>query len=405
MSTPHEGRLQKGKALLGLQVLSDFGDQITTALLALCLLDISKSTNAIGFVYFINTLGFILFTILGGYLGDRISKRNILCYSDAGRGVVVLLMIAALQMKSIALIYVSSFFLSLLGSLHRPVKFCLWAQSIPRDRLERYNSFSELSTHSSVIVGPLIASFLLANALTNWGFALDALTFFVCAVAFTIIVNEQPRSHCEKKQNDGLFEGFRIIFRDREFQKYISYDAIQMLTHGAFNATFLLLAQRDFGWSKAEFSYHLSIAAVFGIFGAWLAAKEFVLNVNAVTRLTTCTLISALSLGLLLYFKTFPLGSFLYGICTTMAVIAMIVTKTKAQSHGNDMYPASLSSILAARAIIIKTAALLGTGGCLMVSNFISLEATLWIFIVPLVVGFLPVIVELSGAEKVQMMN
>lgn len=144
-----------------------------------------------------------------------------------------------------------------------------------------------------------------------------------------------------------------------------------MLTDGAFNTTFLLLAQRDFGWSKAEYSYHLSIAAVFGILAASLATTKFVLNVSTATRLTTCTLMSALSLGLLLYFKSLPLGSILYGICTAMALIAMVVTKTKGQSHGNDIYRESLSSILAARAIVIKTATLLGTGGCLVVSNLL----------------------------------
>lgn len=115
-------------------------------------------------------------------------------------------MIAAFQMKSIALIYVSSFFLSLLGSLHRPVKFSLWAQYIPRNRLDMYNSLSEASTYSSVITGPLIASFLLTNALTTGAFALDALTFFICAVAFSLIASEQPHTRLEKKQNDDLFE-------------------------------------------------------------------------------------------------------------------------------------------------------------------------------------------------------
>jgi MFS family permease len=405
MSTSNEASLQKGRTLLGLQILSDFGDQITAALLALCILDISKSTNEVGFVYFIGTIGFILFTILGGYLGDRISKRNILCYSDAGRGLVVLLMIVALQIKSIALIYAASFFLSLLGSLHRPVKFSLWTNYIPRDRLELYNCFSELSTHSSVIVGPLIASLLLINGFTNWGFTLDALTFFACAIAFSFIITERPIDITVKKKNDDLFLGFKLILRDRELHKYISYDAVQMLAHGAFNATFLVLAQRDFGWSKTDYSWHLSITAGFAILGASIATLKFVSSLNAITRLTTCTLISAISLGMLLYNRTFPLGSLLYGICTSMAIIAMVVTKTKAQMHGNSVYPESLSSILAARAIFIKTAALLGAGGCLVVSNFFSLKTTLWIFLVPLALGFLPFITEFQKRREVQTTN
>lgn len=215
MNKSNESSIKKGNTLLGLQILSDFGDQITAALLALSILDITSSTKEVGLVYFINTIGFILFTILGGYLGDRVSKRNILCYSDLGRGLVVLLMIMALIMKSIALIYVASFFLSLLGSIHRPVKFSLWAQAIPTNRLELYNCFSELPTHSSVIIGPLIASFLVANELVNWGFAVDALTFFICAGVFVAIITEQAPSKTSQ-QNGDLFSGFEVIYRDQE---------------------------------------------------------------------------------------------------------------------------------------------------------------------------------------------
>lgn len=388
-----DSSLRKGKALLGLQIISDFGDQITAALLALCVLDISQSTNEVGLIYFINTVGFILFTMLGGYLGDRVSKRNILCYSDLGRGFVVLLMIAALMMKSIALIYVASFFLSLLGSIHRPVKLSLWAKSIPLHRLELYNCFSELSTHASVIIGPLIASLLVAHRFTNWGFALDALTFFVCAIIFFVIIaDEQTPSisaPVENKSSDWL-SGFKLIARDHELSRFVSYDALQMVAHGAFNATFLVLAQRDFGWSKAHYSYYLAITAGFAIFGAFLGTTKYVAQISAGTRLVGCTLISAVALGMVLYFKTFLVGSIMFGICHTVAIVAMVVTKTKVQMHGQKLYPQSLASILAARTIFIKIATLLGTGLCLVLSNFMSLELTLWFFLLPLAVGFVP---------------
>lgn len=399
ISEPHESSSKKGNTLLGLQVLSDFGDQITAALLALSILDITKSTTQVGLVYFINTIGFILFTILGGYLGDRISKKNILYYSDMGRGLVVLLMIVALFIKSIVLIYFASFFLSLLSSIHRPVKFSLWAQSIPKNRLELYNCFSELSTHSSVIIGPIIASFLVAQTLTNWGFVLDALTFFTCAFIFSAIITDQPTTKPIQHSGD-LFTGLKIIFQDKILFRYISYDAIQMLAHGAFNATFLVLAQRDFGWSKTEYSYYLSITAGFAIFGATLGTVKYIANANATVKLICCTIISALSLGLVLYFKTFMICALLLGICNTVAIIAMIVTKTKAQMQGQSYYSEHLSSILAMRTVVIKSATLLGSGACLAITNFLNLETTLWFFLIPLAVGFLPFFV---GERRPQM--
>lgn len=167
----------KSNIMLGLQFLSDFGDQITSALLALIMLDITQSTGKVGFVYIFTTLGFVLFTLVGGMLGDALSRRNIICLADIGRGLVVLLLIIATVKKSIALIYIASFLLSILGSIHGPVKISIWAESIPANSLERYNSLSELSVQSSAIFGPLIASFFILINWENFGFFIDALTF------------------------------------------------------------------------------------------------------------------------------------------------------------------------------------------------------------------------------------
>lgn len=395
MSASDESSSRRGNALLGLQCISDLGDQITAALLALSIIDITKSTTKVGMIYFITTVGFVLFTFLGGYLGDRASKRQILFYSDMGRGFVVLLMLGAVYVKSLALIYLASFLLSTLGSLVRPVKLSLWAVSVPQNRHELYNSFSELSTHSSLILGPLIASTLLSHGLTNWGFAIDALTFFVCAFTFLTILSQQPNT-TQSRGPHNLLIGFKIIFRTKELFKYITYDAIQMVTHGAFNATLIVLVQRDYGWSKSEYSYHLSIAAAFAVIGAGIGLWKYFANWSVGSKLAIGNFLVALSYGMILYGKTFPLASFWFGICNTAAVVIMVINKTKVQMFSSRVYPDSLTSILAARSIVIKAATLFGTGACLVLDRHLGLEQTLWLLLIPLAFAFWPIMDEIK---------
>ncbi len=391
MTKLEDSSIGKANILLGLQFLSDFGDQITTALLALCILDITKSTDKVGFVYFITTLGFVFFTLAGGYLGDRLSKRYILFYSDIGRCLIVLLMVLAIKEKSITLIYISSFMLSILGSLHRPVKLSIWAQSIPSSRLERYNSFSEFSTQASMMLGPLIASFFIAYQLVNFGFALDALTFFLCAISFAAIISQKTnKSQVCKNNPRNLLKGFKLIAQNQEMAQYISYDAIQMFGFGAFNATFLVLAQRDFGWTKVEYSYHLSIIAACALIGASLGFTKLVSKIKPTTKLIACAILSSLALGMVLHVQSFPLGSILFGICDGLAVITMVATRTKVQLLAKSLHIDFLSSILASRSIIIKAATLLGTGTCLIIDDFLSLKLTLVLYIIPIGLSFLP---------------
>lgn len=385
----------RANTLLFLQFLSDFGDQITTALLALLVVDISTSTGQVGFVYFISTSGFIVFTLAGGYLGDKLNKRFILFCSDIGRGIVILLMIFALSQKSIALIYIASFLLSILGSIHRPVKLSLWAESIPAQKLERYNSFSELSIQSSMIIGPLIASFFIAREQIKLGFSLDALTFLICALTFLIIITERKKSSEPYNQiKRDIFKGFKLIARNSELLRYVTYDAVQMIGFGAFNAMFLVLAQKDFNWTKTEYSYHLSIIALFAVLGALLGSMKCVLRISVLAKLIGCAILSALSLLLVLQVKSFPSSSILFGICDGLAVITMVVTRTKAQLLAKSIHPDFLSSILASRSIIIKAATLIGTGSCLIVDDYLSLRMTLALYAIPIGLSFLPFVLK-----------
>lgn len=398
----------RANILLFLQFLSDFGDQITTALLALCVIDITKSTGKVAFVYFITTSGFVVFTLIGGYLGDKLSKRNILLYSDIGRALVVLFIIFALKEKSLTLIYISSFLLSILGSLHRPVKLSIWAQSIPSNRLERYNCFSEFSIQSSMIIGPLIASFFIAKQQISVGFTIDAVTFFLCAITFAVIISERAKtSQKSKRTKRDIFQGFKLIAQNPELSKYISYDAIQMIGFGAFNATFLVLAQRDFNWTKAEYSYHLSIIAAGALIGALLGSMKCVVKIRAITKLISCAIFSALALALVLHFQSFPASSILFGLCDGLAVITMVVTRTKAQLLAKSIHPEFLTSILASRSIIIKAATLLGTGSCLIIDDFLSLEMTLALYVIPIGLSFLPFVLgkKQASIQQAQIIN
>lgn len=381
----------KAKVLLALQFLSDFGDQITTALLAICILDISNSASKVGFVYFISTAGFMIFTLAGGLLGDHLSKTKLVVFSDLGRGLVVLLMILALKEKSLPLIYCTSFFLSILGSLHRPVKLSIWTEAIPEQSLEKYNSLSELSLQASTIVGPLIASaFVLANG-KAWGFAIDAMTFFICAIVFFMYFREKKShdfSYVSKKRD--LFAGLKIIWKDRDIFKYVSYDSIQMIGFGAFNAIFLVLAQRDFGWSKAEYSIHLSIVAVFTTLGACLGASSFVRSIEPNKRLFLATVGSAGFLWAMMAMQSFPLSSILVGLCDGLAVMTMAITRTRVQLKAKELYKEHITSIIASRSVLIKAATLLGTGLSLALSEIMPLTTVMTLMILPISLAYLP---------------
>jgi hypothetical protein len=154
----------------------------------------------------------------------------------------------------------------------------------------------------------------------------------------------------------------------------------------------LILAQRDFGWSKATYSFHLSIAAIFTVIGALLGATDLVAKIEPKIKLTICALVSSIAIFAVLRIQIFPYCSILVGICDGLAVMTMATTRTKVQLFAKQHYADYLSSIIASRGLVIKGATLLGVGSCLFIDDFISLENTLMLFVIPIGLSFIPML-------------
>lgn len=302
---------------------------------------------------------------------------------------MILLLILAVKEKSIVLIYIASFILSFLASIHGPPKMGIWADNIPVQRMERYNNLLGIFAQASAIVSPLIASFFISMELISVGFAINALTFFICAIVIVKIASPSPQLVPTIIKKPNPFSGFKLIAKETELAKFVAYDAIHMIGFGAFIATFFIAAQRDFGWSKAEYSYHLTTVAIITIFVAFITGTNYMKKIEPTTRLALSALISALSLWLVMSFRSFSLSSIVMGICDGLAVSATALTKTRILLVAKQVYPEHLSSIVSSRSIIIKGATLFGTGASLVIERFVSLEITLSLLVIPIALSAL----------------
>src|SRR5690606_14257638 len=108
--------------------------------------------------------------------------------------------------------------------------------------------------------------------------------------------------------------------------------------------------------SKIDYSYHLSFVAALTAVGALVGALPSITKINATGKLVGGALISAIAFFVALKIKSFPISSLLIGICDGIAVLTIATTRTKIQLFAKNEYPEFISSILAARGIIIKAA-------------------------------------------------
>lgn len=171
-------------ALLWLgQTISALGDGAFNMALAWAVLLLTHSAAAMGIVVTAEILPRLVFLIFGGVLADRWSRRSIMLLSDAGRGVVVLLIAALgwLHLLQFWHIIVLSLLFGTAAGFFMPAYRAIPPQLVETELLPSANALTSLSQQCTLLLGPLLGAGLVALSGPVSAFAFDGLTFLISA--------------------------------------------------------------------------------------------------------------------------------------------------------------------------------------------------------------------------------
>src|SRR5713226_4677823 len=124
---------------------------------------------------------FILFSLSGGYLADRFSKRSVTIWTKVFEIAVMLLAVLALAGANFPLALAAIFLVCTQGALFGPSKYGLLPELLPAERLSWGNGVLELGTFLGIIAGSVCGA-LLADAFKGHQVYSGALLF-----AFTVV--------------------------------------------------------------------------------------------------------------------------------------------------------------------------------------------------------------------------
>jgi MFS family permease len=229
------GRLRFARALrsrpfallwLG-QTISTLGDGVNLTALAWQVLVLTGSGAAMGIVLIATSVPRLLFLLLGGVIADRLPRRLVMLWADAGRAVAV----GAIAILSYTntLQFWQLIALGLLFGLSQafflPAYQSIAPQLVEVEALPSANALNGLTREIGILVGPALGAVLVANFSTASAFGFDALTFLVSALCLLAVrvpikpllaqegLNTEPAQH----------PGARGVFADiREGIGYIA---------------------------------------------------------------------------------------------------------------------------------------------------------------------------------------
>jgi acyl-[acyl-carrier-protein]-phospholipid O-acyltransferase/long-chain-fatty-acid--[acyl-carrier-protein] ligase len=165
-------------------------------------------------------LPYILFSLAGGYLADRYSKRSVTIGTKIFEIGVMIFALLSLAVGNLAMESAAVFLISTQGALFGPSKYGLLPELLPEKELSWGNGVIELGTFIAAITATMAAGFLAVafRGRQTWsGVILLAFTFFGLSTSFGI--SRVPAADLARRFRTNPFADLsgqiRIIAKDR----------------------------------------------------------------------------------------------------------------------------------------------------------------------------------------------
>ncbi len=164
---------------------------------------------------------FILFSMLGGWLADRFSKKRIMTYVKFTEIGIMLFAAIALTLKSLPLELASIFFMGCHSAIFGPSKYGILPEVLPLEKLSWGNGILELLTFLGIIFGTVAGAFF-AGSLTDMqgvsGLILMMIAFIGWRVSLQITPVPAANPDCPLRINPitDLWKQLKVMKLDRD---------------------------------------------------------------------------------------------------------------------------------------------------------------------------------------------
>lgn len=165
-------------------------------------------------------LPFILFSLAGGYLADRYSKRSVTIGTKIFEIGVMLFALTSLALGNLPMEAVAVFLISTQGALFGPSKYGLLPELLPERELSWGNGVIELGTFLAAITATMAAGFLAVAFLGRqiWS-GVILLSFTVFGLLTSLGISRIPAADASRRMRVNPFADFggqiRTIAKDR----------------------------------------------------------------------------------------------------------------------------------------------------------------------------------------------
>jgi hypothetical protein len=205
--------------LVGAFAVSTIGDCIYQLALPLLVLKITGSAFSAAVTYALEYAPYIVFSLFGGVVADRVDRKWLLIMSDAcSAGIVgILAALVISDVQQVALIYLGAFALSSVRPFYHPAFQSIVPSLVPDEQLPKTNARIRAVESILSLAGPVIGVGIVAAMGLTTALLLNTISFVLSALSISLIRIAFVTGSNIRSLNirTDLEEGVRYILRDR----------------------------------------------------------------------------------------------------------------------------------------------------------------------------------------------
>jgi MFS family permease len=289
----------------------------------------------LGLVTAIQFAPFLIFTLHGGLLADRVDKRLLLVLTNTFGGLSALVLGVLVVSGKVELwhVFACAAVLGISGAIDNPVRQSFNAEIVGPADLANAISLSSANFNAGRLIGPAVSGFLIAHFDTGPSFIINAASYITVNIALLSLRKSEFFIHEFKKTQGTLREGFAYA-RARPDLYVVMIAVFFASTFGLnfqiFNA---LMARGEFNKGPASFGLLGTYIGIGSLIAALISAR-FEKQRSTMFVIKTGTIFS-LSILLLSIMPTFEIYAEWLPLCGFFALTMLISANSLMQMHSD----------------------------------------------------------------------
>lgn len=147
-------------------------------------IDVLKQPALLGIILTAVSLPRVVMMVFGGVFADRFQKSRLLCLTNIGQGVLMLIVVSLhfADAYSVTALLIISVLFGLLDGMSYPALSSLMPSIVSGQQLQRANSLFQGSLELMFVIGPFLAGILLTRGSFGLSFGTSAALIFLSAI-------------------------------------------------------------------------------------------------------------------------------------------------------------------------------------------------------------------------------